>query len=352
MEQNQWSYSCPLPSDEEQSLISMSHGAGGQLSRDLLDQVILPAFDNPVLRRKEDQAQLMLPSARCAFTTDSYVVNPIEFPGGDIGHLAVCGTINDLAVGGAKPLYLSASFIIEEGLPISLLSKIVRSMAECCYESGVSIVCGDTKVVERGKADKIFINTSGVGNLPEGVNLSSSHVQVGDHIIISGTLGDHGTSILACRSGFDFAGELKSDCAPLDSLCQLVMLTAPEGIRCMRDPTRGGLSASLFEIASDSRVSMEISERKIPVRREVKSLCELLGLDPLYIANEGKLLVLCDPNVSESLVHKMRSHPLGVHSQIIGKVCETAPGKVLVESITGVKRLLPQIAGEQLPRIC
>ena len=351
MKQTSWPSACPLP-DQERSLITLGHGAGGQLSRDLLDEVILPAFQNPILEKKEDQAQLMLPSTRCAFTTDSYVVHPIEFPGGDIGKLAVCGTINDLAVGGARPYYLSTSFIVEEGFSVSSLQKVVTSMANTCHDTGVQIVCGDTKVVEKGKADQIFINTSGIGCIHDEIKLGIDQLIAGDHIIVSGTLADHGTAILACRSGFEFSGALLSDCAPLDSLCQLILEEGKGKVRCMRDPTRGGLSSSLFEIAADSRLSMEISEQAIPVRREVRSFCELLGLDPLYIANEGKLVVFCAPEASANLLKKMQDHPLGKNSQLIGKVSSMAPGKVLVEGLTGVKRLLPQIAGEQLPRIC
>jgi hydrogenase expression/formation protein HypE len=348
--------SCPVPlSSSEQ--ISLGHGSGGRMTADLIERLFVPAFANEVLCALEDQATLSLSSKngvtapRLAFTTDSFVVHPILFPGGDIGKLAVHGTVNDLAVGGAHPLYLSAAFILEEGLPFSDLKRIVASMREACALAGVSLVTGDTKVVDHGKCDRIYITTSGIGLLPDGRNLSIRAARPGDHILVSGTIGDHGIAIMSVREGIEFETVLESDCAPLNDLTR-VMLDACPGIRCMRDPTRGGVSSALHELAAASRVGVELREATIPLKKEVRGACEMLGLDPLYVANEGKLLAVAAPSDAELLLEVMRNHPLGRNAAIIGMVVEDHPGMVTMHSAVGGERVVTMLAGEQLPRIC
>ena len=341
---------CPVPLGQYEQVV-LGHGSGGRLSADLLRHVFLPAFGNEILAALEDQATLRIAGAKLAFTTDSFVVRPLFFPGGDIGKLAVCGTVNDLAVGGAKPLFISAAFILEEGLPLADLQRIVSSMREACLDAGVTLVAGDTKVVDRGKGDKAFITTSALGLIPDSVSLSISAARPGDRLLLSGTVGDHGMAVMSTREGLEFESELQSDCASLHGLTQAMLGVCPS-IRCMRDPTRGGLASALNELAKASQVGVKIRESAIPVRPEVKAACEILGLDPLYVANEGKLLAVAPAPQADSLLQAMRSHPLGKDAAVIGEVVPEHPGMVTVRSVAGGERLVTLLAGEQLPRIC
>jgi hydrogenase expression/formation protein HypE len=348
---------CALPQSRYEHIL-LGHGSGGQLTADLIRRVFIPAFDNEVLAALEDQAIVGLDGRgrgatgqRLAFTTDSFVVRPIFFPGGDIGRLSVCGTINDLAVGGAVPLFLSAAFILEEGLALEDLKRIASSMRDSCSEAGVTLVTGDTKVVDRGKADQVFITTSGIGVVPHGRALSIQSARPGDRILVSGTIGDHGIAILSVREGIEFETVLESDTAPLADLTR-VMLEACPSIRCMRDPTRGGLSSALNELAAASRVGVEIHEASMPVRPEVSGACEMLGLDLLYVANEGKLISVVPPGDADRLLEVMRNHPLGRNTALIGQVVEQHPGMVIMRSLVGGQRVVTMLAGEQLPRIC
>jgi len=346
--------SCPLPLFEHPHIV-LGHGSGGKLSAELIDKVFLSAFRNPTLERMDDQAQLTIGGARLAFTTDSFVVTPIFFPGGDIGSLAVNGTVNDLAMAGAKPLYLAAAFILEEGLPADELSRVVASMAAAAQSAGVQFVTGDTKVVERGHGDKLFITTTGIGEVPSGLSLSADRARPGDRILLSGSIGDHGITILAQREHLDFESSLVSDCAALNGLVtDMLAELGPQAsaLRVMRDPTRGGLATSLNEIASRSNVGMTIQETAIPVRDSVRGACELLGLDPLYVANEGKLLAIAAPEVADRLLARMQSHPLGREAHIIGTVTDVHHGMVLMQTAVGGTRVVDVLFGEQLPRIC
>jgi hydrogenase expression/formation protein HypE len=341
---------CPLPSVAKDH-VSLGHGSGGKLSAQLMRDVFLPAFRNPTLERLDDQATLPLSNARIAFTTDSFVVKPLFFPGGDIGSLAVHGTVNDLAMGGAKPLYLSAAFIIEEGFPMESLRRIVASLGRAATECGVEIVTGDTKVVDKGCGDGVFINTTGIGVVPEGVYLSASEARPGDAVILSGYIGDHGVAILAEREGLEFETTVESDSAALHTLVA-DMLGVTYSIRCLRDPTRGGVSSSLNEIAAQSKVGIFLDEESIPVRDEVRGACEMLGLDPLYVANEGKLLAIVDPNEADRVVDAMRQHPRGRDARRIGTVTANDPGWVTMRTALGTTRIVDMLAGDQLPRIC
>jgi len=344
---------CPAPVGRYPHIV-LGHGSGGRLSQELLEHVFLPAFAGTTLAALEDQALLPGPTergARIAFTTDSFVVSPLFFPGGDIGRLAVCGTVNDLCVGGAIPHSLSAAFVLEEGLAIADLERIVRSMAATCREAGVEIVTGDTKVVERGKADGVFITTSGLGVVPVGRALSISNARVGDALLVSGPIGDHGVSILSVREGLDFETSLLSDCAPLASLTR-VMLEVSPNIHCMRDPTRGGLSGVLHDIARRSKVGVRIDEALVPVRAEVRAASDMLGLDPLYIACEGRLVAAIAPEDAQRVLATVRSHPLGQGAALIGQVVAEQPGLVRMRSRVGGERVVPLLSGEQLPRIC
>jgi hydrogenase expression/formation protein HypE len=347
------SVSCPVP-ESRYSRIVLGHGSGGRLSQDLLEQVFLPHFSSKTLAKLEDQAVLQLPlesGARLAFTTDSFVVSPLFFPGGDIGRLAVCGTVNDLCVGGAIPHALSAAFVLEEGLLIEDLKRIAASMAATCREAGVEIVTGDTKVVERGKADGVFITTSGVGVVPPGRELSISNVRPGDALIVSGPIGDHGVAILSVREGIDFETTLESDCAPLSSLIRAIFEVGIE-LRCLRDPTRGGLSGVLQDMAVRSGVGVSIDEALVPVRPEVRAASDLLGLDPLYIACEGRLVAAVAPRDSERLLTTLRAHPLGQGAALVGHAVAEHPKTVRMRSRIGGERVVPMLSGEQLPRIC
>jgi len=331
--------------------ILLAHGSGGRLTHDLIKEIFLPRFSNPFLKPLDDSAKITNRQGSIGFTTDSYVVNPIFFPGGDIGKLAVCGTVNDLSMIGAIPFYLSLSLIIEEGFSIELLQQIASSIHKTAEKAGVSIVTGDTKVVEHGAADQLFVNTSGIGWIKPGINLSGINAKPGDHILLSGYLGDHEIAILSQREGFKFQGELQSDCAPLNDLVEK-MLDACPSIRCMRDPTRGGLATTLNEIASMSNVGMVIEEEKIPIRESVRGICELLGLDPLYLANEGKLIAICPPNEAERLLEAMKSHPLGRNAEVIGIVTEENRKRVTLHTLIGGHRILDMLSGGQYPRIC
>jgi len=341
---------CPAPLNAGERIV-IGHGSGGRLSANLLRDLFLPLFSNPVLDRLDDQAVVELGGVRLAFTTDSFVVKPLFFPGGDIGSLAVHGTINDLAMGGAMPAYLSAAFIVEEGFPIETLREIAASMGSAAAAAGVAIVTGDTKVVERGKGDGVFINTTGIGLVPEDINLSANQAQAGDAVILSGTIGDHGMAIMSTRAGLEFETTIVSDSAPLHRLVADI-LKASRGIRCFRDPTRGGLSATLNEIAGQSRVSIEVEEKRIPIRQQVRAVCELLGLDPLYVSNEGKLVAVVAPECAEDVRAAMRRNPLGRNANIIGTVGDDVAGLVTVRTTFGSSRIVDLLPGEQLPRIC
>jgi hydrogenase expression/formation protein HypE len=331
--------------------IELAHGGGGRLTHELVERLFKSHFSNPYLDLLEDAAVLPRQNGRLALTTDSYVVRPVFFPGGDIGKLAVCGTVNDLSMVGAQPLYITAGYILEEGLPYSDLETIVSSMAETAAVAGVKVVAGDTKVVERGSADKIFINTAGLGWVREGVDLSPRNVRPGDKILVSGTIGDHGIAILSKREGLELGTSLVSDCAPLNGLVQ-TLLDRHQQIRVMRDPTRGGLATTLIELARGSNLGFRIEETNIPVAESVRAACELLGLDPYYVANEGKLIVIVSVNETESLLAALRSHPLGRDARLIGEVVESHPKRVVLRTVLGVTRVMEMLVAEQLPRIC
>ena len=342
--------SCPTPLRINDTVL-LGHGSGGTLSADLIRDVFLASFQNPILDRLEDQAIVSVNGTRLAFTTDSFVVKPLFFPGGDIGSLAVHGTVNDLAMGGAKPLFLSAAFILEEGLSMDVLRRVVYSMREAAAGAGVAIVTGDTKVVEKGSGDQLFINTTGIGEVPEGLNLSANHARPGDAVLVNGTIGDHGIAILAQRAGLEFDSCIRSDSAALHGLVS-DMLTVNHNIRCMRDPTRGGISSSLNEIAAGSKVGIELVERAIPIREEVRGACEMLGLDPLYVANEGKLIAIVPPETAADLLAAMQRHPLGRNARMIGQVRAAHPGLVTMRTDLGTHRIVDMLSGDQLPRIC
>jgi len=338
----------PLPATER---VLLGHGSGGKLSAQLVERIFLPAFGNPTLEQLNDQATFSIDGVRLAMTTDNFVVKPLFFPGGDIGSLAVHGTVNDLAMGGAHPLYLSVAFILEEGLPLETLQRVADSLHRAAHAAGVQIVTGDTKVVEQGKGDGLFINTTGIGVVPAGLILGSEQARPGDKIVLSGTLGDHGIAILAQREGLEFETTIESDSAPLHGLVDAILATGAT-IRCMRDPTRGGLSSSLNEIAIRSQVGMVIDEEAMPVREEVRGACELLGLDPLYVANEGKMIAIVEPSAADRVVEAMRSHLYGREARIIGTVVEQHRGTVVMKTTFGTTRIVDMLAGDQLPRIC
>jgi hydrogenase expression/formation protein HypE len=341
---------CPTPLSRYERIL-LGHGSGGRLTNELVRDVFLPAFSSPVLAALEDQATVAVPGARIAITTDSFVVRPLFFPGGDIGTLAVNGSVNDLAVGGARPLFLAAAFILEEGLSVADLRRVVESMRRACDEAELALVTGDTKVVDHGKGDGIFITTTAVGAVPEGRTLSIAGARPGDALIVSGTLGDHGVAILSVREGIEFETPLLSDCAALTGLAAAVLAASPR-VRCMRDPTRGGLSSALNELAAASHVGVELRESEVPLKPEVRSACEMLGLDPLYVACEGRLVAAVAPEDAARVLEAMRAHPLGREAAIVGKVVADHPGIVTVRSLVGGERVLPLLSGEQLPRIC
>lgn len=330
--------------------ILLAHGSGGKLSHDLVEENFVPLFDNAILRKLDDSAVFEL-SGRLAFTTDSYVVSPIFFPGGDIGRLAVCGTVNDLAMNGAVPKYLSISLIIEEGLSMSDLQRVVASIKDAAVEAEVQIVAGDTKVVNKGSADKLFINTAGIGIIAPGVDISGSNARHGDKVVLSGPIGDHGIAVISQREGLQFSSPVESDCAPLNKLVA-EMLDIGAEIHCLRDPTRGGLASTLNELASSSWVGIRIEEDSIPVREAVQAACELLGFDPLYVANEGKLVAVVGADSAPKLLDIMRRNRYGAEAAIIGEVVSEHPGRVVMKTKMGASRIVDMLVGELLPRIC
>lgn len=331
--------------------VLLDHGSGGRISHELIASLFLPHFDNRFLRELNDSAVIVVEGIRLAFSTDSYVVDPIFFPGGDIGSLAVHGTVNDLAMRGARPLYLSAGFIIEEGFPMADLETIARSIKNTAAETGVLIVTGDTKVVPKGATDKIFINTAGIGIVDPDVNIAGQNAKPGDKVILSGTIADHGIAILTSREGLQLDTLLESDSAPLNGLVAQ-MLSTSRKINVLRDPTRGGLATSLNEIAIQSGAGIRIYEDAIPIRPEVKGACELLGIDPLYLANEGKLMACVAPEDAEKVIATMRTNPYGQHARIIGEVVSEHPGRVFMKTVIGGSRVVDMLTGEPLPRIC
>ncbi|MBU1487186.1 hydrogenase expression/formation protein HypE [bacterium] len=332
--------------------ILLSHGSGGKLTHSLIRDIFLEEFRNPILESLGDSATFNINETRLAYTTDAYVVDPIFFPGGDIGRLAVCGTVNDLSMSGARPLYLSASFIIEEGLSKTDLRRIVRSMKQAADEAGVEVVCGDTKVVAKGAADKIFITTSGIGLIPDGVEISPARIRPGDQIILSGSIGDHGIAILSKREGLAFQAEIVSDAAPLNHLVSAMLNEARDGIHVLRDPTRGGLGTTLNEFVANSDVGIRIYEERIPIKEEVRGGCELLGIDPLYVANEGKLVAVAAQDAAERILASMKETIYGREARIIGEVVHKPRGIVTLATRIGGTRIVDMLTGEQLPRIC
>jgi hydrogenase expression/formation protein HypE len=330
--------------------ITLAHGSGGRLSHELVKRYLQPKLSNPLLDKMDDSAVLDF-QGRLAFTTDSFVVNPIFFPGGDIGKLAICGTVNDLATSGARPLYLSLAFIIEEGFSLEEFEKVLDSIRITAEKAGVKIVTGDTKVVNHGSADKIFINTSGIGLIPAGVEVSGSNALPGDKVLINGTIGDHGMAVMSVREGLRLKIPVESDCAPLSNLTA-DMLQIPQAVHAMRDPTRGGLATTLNELASQSKVGIRIYEDNLPVKESVQSACEMLGLDPLYIANEGKIVAMVAPDQADSILKLMRNNQYGQESAVIGEVTEERPGRVVMKTRLGTSRIIDMLSGELLPRIC
>ena len=344
-------WSCPLPLADYPTIV-MGHGGGGKLGNELVEHLFLPAFRNPALENLGDAAVLDTCGSRLAFSTDSFVVQPLFFPGGNIGELAVNGTVNDLAVSGAEPKFLSASFILEEGFSIAQLAAIVDSMAKAAAIAQIQIVTGDTKVVERGHGDGCYINTAGIGLLRPGISLSPLHAMPGDKIIVSGTMGDHGMAIMSVREGLEFESQIRSDCASLNGLIADVLAAAGDSVHVMRDPTRGGLASTLNEIATASNVGVVIDESAIPVRPQVQSACELLGLDPVYVANEGKVVFFVASSAADRVLQILRAHPLGHDAALIGHVTADHPRMLVARTAMGANRVIPTMIGEQLPRIC
>ncbi len=342
--------SCPLPITDYKEIV-LAHGSGGRLSHQLISKMIIPQFANELLAPLHDGAIFSLGEGRVAFSTDSYVVSPIFFPGGDIGKLAVHGTVNDLAMCGARPMYLSVGFILEEGLPMEEFWRIVQSMRAAADEAGVELVTGDTKVVDRGKADKIFINTAGIGVVPNGIDIHPARAQIGDQIIISGPIAVHGIAIMSVREGLEFETEIASDTAALNGLVEEILRVCPD-VHVLRDPTRGGVTSSVTEIAQSAKVGVQLQESAIPISEEVKGACEILGLDPLYVANEGKLIAVVAPADAQSVLGAMRAHSLGSQAAVIGEVVSDHPGFVTMKTRVGGMRVVDMLAGEQLPRIC
>ncbi|MBN2387260.1 MAG: hydrogenase expression/formation protein HypE [Anaerolineales bacterium] len=346
---------CPRPLLHYPTIV-MGHGSGGRMMVDLIDHLFAPAFDNPWLAQMGDATaleQLGASGQRLAFSTDSFVVSPLFFPGGNIGELAVYGTVNDLAMRGAKPLFLSAGFILEEGLPMETLGNIVAAMAAACQRAGVQIAAGDTKVVQKGHGDGVYINTAGIGTIPAGVEIGPAVARPGDAVLVSGTIGDHGIAIMSVREGLTFETQIISDTAPLNGLVESMLAAADEGaVHCLRDATRGGLATVLNELASASKVGIDFDERAVPVRPAVKAACEMLGLDPFHVANEGKLVAIVDPEAGERILEAMRRHEYGQDAAVIGHVTETHPGLVVAQTTIGGRRIVDVPAGELLPRIC
>jgi len=341
---------CPLPLSDYSEIV-LAHGSGGKLSQELFHKIVLPQFRNALLEPLHDGAIFSLNGSRIAFSTDSYVVTPIFFPGGDIGKLAINGTVNDLAMCGARPLYLSVSFILEEGMAMQDFQRVVLSMREAAAEAGVALVTGDTKVVDRGKADKIFINTSGIGIIPPGVNIDPARATPGDKIIVSGPIAVHGIAIMSVREGLEFETEIASDTAPLNGLVEAI-LSVTNDVHVLRDPTRGGLASVLNEIAQMAGAGIRLHEASIPISEEVKGACEILGLDPLYVANEGKLLVFASAADADRILSVMHAHPLGESAAVLGDITTDHPGIVVMRTRVGGSRVVDMLSGEQLPRIC
>jgi hydrogenase expression/formation protein HypE len=335
----------------KEETVVLDHGSGGKISHSMVTEMILPAFCNPLLAKLDDGAELEINGQRLAFSTDSYVVDPIFFPGGNIGDLAVNGTVNDIAMCGAKPLYLSVGLIIEEGFPTEDLRTILSTMGEAAKKAGVMVVTGDTKVVPKGKADKIFINTSGVGVIPPGVNVSGQMAKSGDKIIVSGTIADHGVTVMSSREGLKFGSDIQTDSAPLNAMVEKIIGSGGD-VHVLRDPTRGGVGTTLNEIASQSGVGMRIIEDSLPVKGAVAGICELLGFDPLYLANEGKLLAIVAPEDADKVLEIIQQDEFGADAVIIGEVVAEDPGKVFLETTIGGSRIIDMLTGEQLPRIC
>ena len=333
-------------------VILLGHGSGGRLSHQLLDEIIIPALSGIAPRDQNDSAILTHPGGRLAFTTDSYVVDPIFFPGGNIGDLAINGTVNDLAMCGARPLAVSVGLVLEEGLPLADLEKILWAMRTAAGKAGVSIVTGDTKVVPRAKADRIFINTSGIGVFDHDLDISGNGARPGDKVLINGAIGDHGMAVLASREGLELSSDIRSDSAPLNSLVADLLRTGGSSVHALRDPTRGGVATTLKEIARQSEVGITLEESALPVRDSVGGACAILGLDPLFVANEGKLLAVVAPDAAEPLLKVMRAHPFGREAAVIGEVCAETGGRVLLRTTVGGLRAIEMLAGEQLPRIC
>jgi hydrogenase expression/formation protein HypE len=342
---------CPLPISDYPRVV-LAHGGGGKLSKQLVDTLFLGAYGNDVLAVLHDGAVLDVPAGRIAFSTDSFVIDPPFFPGGNIGSLAVHGTVNDLAMCGARPIGLSAGYILEEGFPMEDLWRIATAMRDAALQAGVPIVTGDTKVVDRGKGDGVFINTTGVGIIPEGVHIAPTRARPGDVIIVSGQLATHGIVIMSTREGLEFETELITDSAPLNSLVFDVLDEVGADLHVLRDPTRGGAASALNEIAGSAGVGVRIDEAALPVMDEVRGACEILGLDPLYVANEGKLLAFVAPDAADRALARMRAHPLGQHATVIGEVVAAHPGRVIQRSRIGGERIVEMLTGEQLPRIC
>ena len=348
---NAWT--CPLPLRDYPNII-MGHGGGGKLSAELIQHLFMPAFQNDALGNLADSAVLTLADAqgdKLAFSTDSFVVQPLFFPGGNIGSLAVNGTVNDLAMSGATPLYLSCGFILEEGMPLDKLGEIVETMAASARTAGVTLVTGDTKVVDKGHGDGVYINTSGIGLVPRNIKIAPNQARPGDVVIVSGEIGLHGIAVMSVRAGLTFDTVITSDCAPLNDLVSQ-MLSTTDAIHVLRDPTRGGVASALNEIAQASHVGIELDERSLPVPDAVRAACELLGLDPLYVANEGKLLAIVPADVADALLAAMRQHPYGQHATVIGKVVADHPGMLVARTGIGGRRVVDMQVGEQLPRIC
>lgn len=343
-------WTCPLPLRDYPAIV-MGHGGGGTLSAELVEHIFKPAFSNAALDRMSDSAVVHVPAGRLAYSTDSFVVRPLFFPGGSIGAIAVHGTVNDLAMSGATPLHLSAGFILEEGFPMAALGQIVADMAAAARAAGVTIVTGDTKVVERGRGDGVYINTSGIGVIADGVHVAPQRARPGDAILLSGTLGDHGMAIMSVREGLEFETTIESDCASLHTMVAALLAAVPD-VHVLRDPTRGGLASALNEIAGEAKVGMVVREDAVPVKPQVRSACELLGLDPYFVANEGKLVAIVPGDSATSALAAMRAHPLGRDAAIIGEVTDAHPGMLIGRTGIGASRVITMQIGEQLPRIC
>jgi hydrogenase expression/formation protein HypE len=343
--------SCPVPFQEYPQVL-LAHGGGGRLSQQLIERMFVGAFKNPALEALHDGALLEIGGARLAFSTDSFVVQPRFFPGGDIGSLAVHGTVNDLAMCGARPVALSAGYVIEEGLAMDELARVVASMKKAADDAGVPVVTGDTKVVDRGKGDGLFINTAGIGEVAANVSIAPTRVRPGDRILINGHVAEHGIAVMSVREGLEFETTIESDSAALNGLVAEMLAAGGDAVHVLRDPTRGGVASALNELAALSGCGMRIDESAIPLREEVRGACEILGLDPLYVANEGKCLALVDPQTADAILDAMRAHPLGAQAAIVGEVVADHPGRVVLRSRIGGSRLVDMLSGEQLPRIC